>query len=184
MKKLSLFTLLLILVSSCSNKLTKEEAVTLLQEFYPQYCTSKRITKHSYSYAGYRTEKKDKEALKIFRNLEKQGLVTVKLNTSGFTANPDKKYTILPTSQSLDTYGTGFPISQIMFSEVVAISQTDNEAIVRYKVKNEETPYHALHVNKNTYSSKKRYDCDKTEWEQEVTLIKFDDGWRLKKNSK
>ena len=181
MKKLSLFTILLIILSSCSESLTKEEAATVLQEYYPQYCTSKRITKHSYTYAGYRTEKKDKEALKIFRNLEKQGLVKIKIIKSGFSSNPDRDYSITPTSQSLDTYGTGFPITKIMFSEIVAISQKEKEAIVRFKLKNEETPYHALHVHKNTYSSKKRYDCDKTEWEQEVTLIKFDDGWRLKK---
>ncbi|WP_430408807.1 hypothetical protein [Kordia sp.] len=181
MKKLSLFTLLLILVSSCSSKLTKEEAATVIKEYFPQYCTSKRITKHSYSYARYGTDKEDREALKIFRNLEKQGLVNVKLSITGITSNPDKDYSITPTSQSLDTYGAGFPITKMTFSEIVAISQTENEAIVRYKVKNEETPYHTLHVHKNTYSSKKRYDCDKTEWEQEVTLIKFDDGWRLKK---
>jgi hypothetical protein len=181
MKKLSLFTLLLLILSSCSNKLTKEEASTVIKEYFPQYCKSKRIITRSYHNARYGVDQQDRESLKIFRKLEKQGLVTVKLNTSGFTANPDKKYTILPTPQSIDTYGTGFPISKIMFSEVIAISQTENEAIVRYKVKNEETPYHQLHALKNKYSSKKQFDCDKSEWEREVTLIKFDDGWKLQK---
>ena len=50
-------------------------------------------------------------------------------------------------------------------------------------MKNDNTPYHVLHSLRNKY---KTYDnkpqCDYKEWEDEIVLIKFDDGWRVKKN--
>ncbi len=181
MKKLLLLNVLILLSTSCSSKLSNEEASVVIKELFPRHCSTHKMITHAYFYPNTRYEAKDREALKAFRNLEDQGLVTVKLSETGFVSNPNKDYYIEPTERSMNTYGKGFPITRIDLSEVIAISQTEKEAIVRYTVKNTKTPYHRLHDLRNQYGRNKKVECAGAEWEEEVTLIKFDDGWRIKK---
>lgn len=181
MKKLLLLNVLILLTTSCSSKLSNEEASVVIKELYPKYCRSQKILTHAYFFRNTRHDVRDTRALQAFRDLEKQGLVKIKLQETGFTSNPDKDYSIYPTQKSINQYGKGFPITRIDFSEVIAISQTEQEAIVRYKVKNTHTPYYILHSIRNEYSRNKEFECSHEEWEEEVTLIKFDDGWRIKK---
>lgn len=94
MKKTLLLGLLAICISSCSAKLSKEEASEIIKTYYPTYCTSKKIRSSVRLYAsdGGVARNRSRKKLEMFYDLEKQGLVTVKEKHTGFTNNPDIKY--------------------------------------------------------------------------------------------
>ena len=180
MKKLTyLFAIVsLLFITSCdNNKLTNEIAIEVISKVYPFHCTSfNRIQGISIginpdeSSSSY--NKKMKE-LNIFKELESQGLIKINLITSGLPSNPHKDYSFELTQKAIKKYNNKIALTSIEFSEIIGISQTENEALVKYKTKSIPTPFYNL----QTWS---RVDCKESESESEIILVKYDTGWMIK----
>lgn len=185
--KTLLFAIIALFFISCSNnKLSNEEAAKAIGAIYPQYCSSSDYLNSIYYSAGrpprgmsanQRREADNKK--NIFEKLQKQGLVDITTSKSGFTSNPDITYRIKPSQEAITNYNiqnNRLPLTQSDLLEIVGISQTENEAVVRYKINTTNTPFMEL---RKFYRKQSR--CKVGQEEKEITLIKFDTGWQVKK---
>lgn len=172
---------LILLISSCSSKLSKEEAASIIKEQYPKFCNAPDYIKtRAYFYYDERPKAKERSAHDYFKFLESQKLVTLSEQKSGFTANPNRTYSIKMTEGAKKIYGSDFGISQIDFTEVTSISQTENQAIIRFNLTSKETPFYKLHRIYYEGKKNRKLRCIPDTWEEEITLVKFDTGWQVK----
>lgn len=175
MKNVSLLITLCLIFVGCSSKLSNDDATKIISSNYPSFCTSNRIITQAYFLAG-QNNNNVQEKYDIMRKLEDEGLIKINMKTSGLSSYPDKIYTYELSNDAKQKYNGQIALTSNEFLKIIGISQTDNEAKVRYKVKSIKTPLYILH---NKYNGK--YQCFETEWEEDVTLTKFDTGWQINK---
>jgi len=179
MKKIIYLLAFLPLFFSCSSDtLTNTEAAEIIKTEYPTFCfTTKLINRYS-SYQG-RFDKKSKHIKGIADRLKNQGLISINIEQ---ITPASINYTMVLTQKAKDLgYGDKkFGFAQRDFVEIIGISQTENEAIVRYKMKRTKTPFYDLHEAYYYTWNNYTLECPPKEFEKDITLIKFDDGWKVK----
>ncbi len=173
-----LFTVGLLLGCS-SDKITKEEAKSIIEQQYPQSCYTEHLS-FEYDYIRKRRSSKATLLEPYADYLRKEGPITTSKKENTFLGTV--KHTMVPTQRAKDLgyYDEDFIIAQTNFVDIIDISQTDKEATVRCKVSRTKTPFYILHELFYKNAKVKNYDCLEEEFEVDVTLIRFDDGWRVK----
>ena len=167
------------LTGCSSNSLTNAEAETIIKANYPELCYTEHLI-DSYDVILGRPTRHAKWIAPIEKFLKDGGYISMLRED-----NPNigvVKYTMIPTQKANDLArgGKKFPIAQTDFVELIGISQKENEAVVRYKVIRSKTPFYPLHTMYYKGSKKTASDCPEEEFEVDVTLIRFDDGWKIK----
>jgi len=191
MKKQFLFSLcfLAITFSSCGQKLSKSEALKVIKSnnlVHPCHCkinTSIQSNMKTYS-----------KHLKIYKALQEKRIITTSSYRDRLSQLDRTGYTVVKM-EPLDkaTYQYSFEKirgiyrsteANVLYStpkitEVLGISSAENsrEAVVLIKIVYDLSPFAGL-VNKSSSQS----NCNnKSIEEREITLIKYDTGWRIKK---
>jgi len=191
MKKHFLFSLcfLAITFSSCGQKLSKSEALKVIQSnnlVEPCYCTINTSIQSNW--------KSYNKLLKIYNALQEKGIITTSSYRDRLSQLDRKGYTVVkmePLNKAIYQYdfekikgiyrSTEAKVlcSTPKITEVLGISSSENsrEAVVLIKIVYDLSPFAGL-VNKSSSSR----NCYKNSIEErEITLIKYDTGWRIKK---
>ncbi|MCC7452956.1 MAG: hypothetical protein IT222_02225 [Crocinitomix sp.] len=167
---------------SPSNKLSQEKALSILQEEYTGDGCSGRVS--SYTNAAFNKINQYTTELALFEELSNAGLVELNIGYSKFGYN---EASISCTEESIKKYkgfkesGSGTPwvlITQEYATKVLGISHNEDEteATVLFETISKETPFYIIATENG------REKCPLGDLnEREATFIKYDTGWKLKK---
>jgi len=174
--------------SACGQKLTKSEALKVIQANVleePCYCKINTNTR-----SIWKSYKKD---LTAYKDLEEKGIITTssyKDRLSKLDRNGHTVVQMFPLNTAIYQYGfeekgtgLGGAKAKVLYStpkitEILGVSNSDNsrEAIVLVKIVHELSPFASLIDNISYPSNCHRKNIE----EKEITLIKYDTGWKIK----
>jgi len=186
MKRFLAILIISIITASCSNTLSKDEALTILKTEFKQECIQPIIT-HFRS-----TEKEYATAIQIAEKLESQGYITITR-----TENPRSHYSagwtdiyINPTdmvqhllAKKGGMSGAKYVVANSDVLQVTGIAHSNDNmtATVTFTYRYIGTELFDLrNYNPLLVGNRRTKDCADDVVEQQIELIKYDTGWKLK----
>tara|TARA_R110002051_G_scaffold2660_1_gene14284 strand:+ start:27651 stop:28229 length:579 start_codon:yes stop_codon:yes gene_type:complete len=191
MKKQFLFIICSIAFTfnACSQKLTKSEALkiikanNIIQDCYCEINVTTRSTWKSYE-----------SDLRAINELKKQGIITSSSYKDRLSKLDRKGHTVVkihPLERATYEYGFekrpmgfGGEKAKVLYSKAsvsrvlgISLSNNDKEAKVLIEIQYDLSPFAGL-VGKKSFPNQCHYNQIE---EKEITLIKYDTGWRIKK---
>lgn len=171
MKRITLF-LLLACLASCTNDLTRDEAAEIIK--------SELKFPRPYDFKVFRAEPRQAK-IAVETNLEKEGFITVQRTQKAidigkpfiFFTDKAKPYLLNTSEEDIKREIQKVKIADEEFGEVERISVDGNKAKVVYTT-------HLKNISPMAALMPKQ--IEKTTASNKVTLVLYDDGWRLEKD--
>lgn len=170
-----LLGILALSVISCSNTLTEEEALTVLKEQFTKECHAKLYNTSSSGQSNFR------KWFSEVKKLEKEGLVEMESNTQRDalgtytdvrSITTGKGRSLYGVEKKYDKYGYGkYRVARAVITDIKGIKMNDdNSAEVLFTYDMKQTPLYKIANIQN---------CEIGSAEHNVTLVKYDSGWRI-----
>lgn len=186
MKK-SLFLLLIVLLSSCSSKLTNEEASKIITENFIPECSNKlslAVDTWNYDPVDY--------YLNIYKKLQTNNIITFKRAKrlkNGYVLPNDRRRYEIEINDEYEKYRRGdndswyFNVAKPTNIKIEGMQHTEEKTIVNFTYSLAPNELHVL--SKGDKNGKIFNDClkkkNKSSYSETVTFRKFDTGWQMER---
>lgn len=157
-----------------SNKLSTEVAMAILQKNFEKKCKQKLWIALDTHRNRFDDRQKLQDLEQIYKKLQQQGLLTIKDYGDFFQANF--------TNKGLSKYGIRniykdqVTVAQSEIVQIIGISQTDNDATVRFSYRY--VPSELYNMRRH-FNYPKKDNCPNGIIEEKVKFKKYDTGWLI-----
>jgi hypothetical protein len=162
------------IIETLTDELSREDALRILKEEYRgEQCSGDIWNKGIYRDDDYQNN------LNYLIDLENQGLVTIEYKKNG-TDNESASFTLTGAgAERYDHNSYRTALTEERPKEIIGMSSVDDRTtIVAFSVVVEQTPFYGL----SSRYGQEKCPLDGTN-EREVTFVKYDTGWRIKKSN-